>query len=126
MKSGRPRKATLAAFADEMTSGAVPVDAATASLIESQGAGAHEPAPVAAAPREVAGVAAPAKAMVKEPARRGKAPGLFILALILLLMVVAGPPLFLVMSALAYPAILLVAILAVWKIFDLFQKQDVR
>ena len=48
MKNVKPRKAKLAAFADEITSGAVPVDEATATLIESSEE-THEGAPVTAA-----------------------------------------------------------------------------
>jgi hypothetical protein len=122
MKSVKPRKGKLLKFAEEMTSGSVPVDAATATLIESQSEEAREPAPVAAAPVEAAAVATPPKAVMEEPARRAKAPGgVFVLGLMVLLTMIAGPPLLLAMSALAYPAVLLVVFLAGWKIFDLFQ-----
>jgi len=128
MKSVKPRKAKLVKFAEEMTAGAVPVDAATETLIESQKEEARVVPPVAAAvPREPAVVTVPAQTMAEAPARRSKAPGgLFVLALILLLTVVAGPSLILAMSAFAYPALWLVAGLAVWKLFDLFHKQGAR
>lgn len=77
------------------------------------------PAKPASAPPVKAAVAAPRPAVADK--RQSKAPGgFFVIILVIVTLLFAGPPILMIVSALAYPFVILISALAIWKIYDLF------
>lgn len=67
-------------------------------------------------------LAEPVSGVVLTGRRRSTAPkGWFVIGVLALAMIVAGPPLMMVAGALAYPAVIVLLALAGWKIYDLFR-----